>query len=96
MSDVEELKTRLNNANMALSLLSKGKDKLVGALAVEEQNRQNAIKELKALGHDVESMTSKQLKALREQLQGELESHLEEMEGLVSEGQGLMEKFKEV
>jgi hypothetical protein len=76
--------------------LTKSKEAIVGKIAVEEQNKKRAMKELSELGYDVEELSVQEIKELQEKLQAESEKVLAEIEETLEKAETLVSKFKEL
>jgi gas vesicle protein len=76
--------------------LTKSKEAIVGKIAVEEQNKKRAMKELSDLGYDVEELSVQEIKELQEKLQAESEKVLAEIEETLEKAETLVSKFKEL
>lgn len=90
------MEERIAELERRIKILNKNKEQIVGKIAVEEQNRLRAIRDLKNYGYDVTSMSTGEIKDLQDKLKAESADVLTELEQNLEKAEALVTKFKEM
>lgn len=95
MSDITQ--ETIKKVQQRLKSLQNDRDRILRQQAVQEQKRDEAYKNLRQLGiTNPESMTSKELQALAESKNKELEEKIKEIELQLEQGEALITKFNSI
>lgn len=90
------MEDKIQELERRVKILNRNKEQIVGKIAVEEQNRLRAIKDLKDYGYDVAAMSTQEIKDLQDKLKAESATVLTEIEENLEKAEALISKFKEV
>lgn len=84
---------KLADLNKRVTTLTKTRDAKLKEAAQQEQKRDQALDELEGLGYpEARTMKTKELEALRDKIETELEGQLQTFEDTLKEGEALVEE----
>jgi len=93
----DDIQERLRKAQALVKTLQASRDQINRDAGAEENKLREAYGKLKELGvDDPEGMSPKDMQALAESLQAELEGKLAALEQQLAQGEALMQKYNEL
>ncbi len=92
-----ETKERLQAAKARVTALQSGRDKINQQKGLEQGKLEEAYKKLRDLGiENPEAMTGKELQALSDSLEAQLQEQLATLESQLEQGEGLMAQYRDL
>jgi len=95
--ELEQTQERLKQAKARVSALQSGRDQINQQKGLEQGKLDEAYKKLRELGiENPESMTGKELQALADSLEVQLNEQLAALNTQLEQGEALMEQYREL
>jgi hypothetical protein len=95
--ELEQTQERLKQTKARVTALQSGRDKINQQKGLEQGKLEEAYKKLRDLGIETpESMTGKELQALADQLEVQLQEQLATLEAQLEQGEGLMAQYRDI
>lgn len=95
--ELEQTQEKLKQTKARVTALQSGRDKINQQKGLEQGKLEEAYKKLRDLGiENPEAMTGKELQALAEDLEVQLNEQLATLETQLQQGESLMEQYREL
>jgi len=95
--ELEQTQERLKQTKARVTALQSGRDKLNQQRGLEQGKLEEAYKKLRDLGtENPEALSGKELQALADNLEAQLNEQLTTLEAQLEQGEGLMAQYRDI